>query len=75
MKTNMGPGDRVIRIAVATVFAVLCFQNIVTGTWAIVLGILAAIFFVTAFVGNCPLYLLFGINTCKKNIKHGTARN
>ncbi|MDB5210255.1 MAG: hypothetical protein JWQ30_1082 [Sediminibacterium sp.] len=75
MKNNMGAGDRVIRLAVSTILAVLCFQNIVTGVWAIVLGILAIIFFVTAFVGNCPLYLLFGINTCKKNNDHGTARN
>ncbi len=71
----MSSGDRVIRIALATIIAVLCFQNIVTGTWALVLGLLAAVFLVTAFVGTCPLYLLFGIRTCKKNEDHGTARN
>ena len=75
MKNNMAPGDRVIRIAIATILAVLCSQGIITGTWAVALGILAAVFFVTAFVGNCPLYSLFGINTCKKNTHHGNARN
>lgn len=75
MKNNMSPGDRVIRIAISTILAVLCFQNIITGTWALVLGVLAAVLFVTAFVGNCPLYRLIGINTCKKNTQHGTARN
>jgi hypothetical protein len=75
MKNNMGRADRVIRIIIATILAVLCFQNIITGAWAIGLGALAAVFFVTAFISNCPLYFLFGISTCKKSDTHGTARN
>ena len=75
MKPNMGPGDRAIRIALATIAAVLCSQNIVTGWWAVVLLILGAVLFVTAFIGVCPLYRLFGMNTCEKIKKHGTARN
>ncbi len=75
MKPNMSPGDRAIRIALATTAAVLFSQNIVTGVWAIVLLILAAILFITAFVGTCPLYKLLRINTCKKDKTHGTARN
>ncbi len=75
MKPNMSPGDRAIRIALATIAAVLVSQNIVTGIWGILLLLLGAILFITAFVGTCPLYRLLRINTCKKNNHHGTARN
>ncbi|WP_094766821.1 YgaP family membrane protein [Pseudozobellia thermophila] len=38
----------------------------VTGTLGIVLLVLAAVFLLTAFVGFCPLYLPFGLSTCKR---------
>jgi hypothetical protein len=67
MKTNMGIIDRVVRIVVALVFIGLYFANVVTGTLAIVLLILAGVFILTALAGFCPLYLPFGINTWKKS--------
>jgi len=66
MKNNMGPADRITRLILAAIIAVLYFANIITGTWGIVLLILAAVFVLTSFMGFCPLYSLFGINTCKK---------
>ncbi|MCC6287946.1 MAG: DUF2892 domain-containing protein [Chitinophagaceae bacterium] len=66
MKKNMGTIDKAIRIFVAAVIAVLYFQNIISGTLAIVLGIVAIIFVITSFINFCPLYALLGINTCKK---------
>jgi len=65
MKKNMGTIDRTIRLIVAIVFAVLYFTNIVTGTLGLVLVILGAVFVLTSFISFCPLYLPFGINTCK----------
>lgn len=65
MKKNMGTIDRTIRLIVAIVFAVLYFTNIVTGTIGLVLVILGAVFVLTSLVSFCPLYLPFGINTCK----------
>lgn len=67
MKKNMGTADRVIRIAVAAVIAVLYFTNVITGLTAIILGVAAIIFALTSFMGFCPLYLPFGINTRRKN--------
>ncbi len=64
MKKNMGNTDRIIRIIVAGVLSLLWFQNIVPGTWGIVLLVLAGVFAVTGFFGFCPLYSLFGITTC-----------
>jgi len=66
MKTNMGPVDRIIRLIVAAVIAVLYFTKQINGTIAIVLGILAIIFIVTSLIGFCPLYVPFRISTKKK---------
>jgi fatty acid desaturase len=66
MKNNMGPADRITRLILAAIIAVLYFTNIFTGIWGIVLLILAGVFVLTSFMGFCPLYSLFGVNTCKK---------
>jgi K+-transporting ATPase A subunit len=66
MKKNMGNIDRGLRVVVALVVAVLYFAGQISGTVAIILGILAAVFILTSLVGTCPLYLPFGLST-KKN--------
>ncbi|MEI6086865.1 MAG: DUF2892 domain-containing protein [Bacteroidota bacterium] len=65
MKKNMGTIDKTIRLIVAIVFAILYFTNVVTGTLGIVLVVLGAVFVLTSLVSFCPLYLPFGISTCK----------
>ncbi len=64
MKKNMGIVDRLVRLLAAAFFVALCFMEIVTGGVAILLLVFAFIFTLTAFVKFCPLYVLFGINTC-----------
>ncbi|HNV98380.1 MAG TPA: DUF2892 domain-containing protein [Chitinophagales bacterium] len=66
MKKNMGSTDRVIRVILAIVFALLYFTGTVSGTLGLVLLILGAIFLLTSVVSFCPLYAPFGISTCKK---------
>jgi hypothetical protein len=66
MKKNMGTIDKVVRILVAIVIAGLYFANIISGTVAIILLILAGVFILTSFMSFCPLYLPFGISTRKK---------
>lgn len=66
MKKNMGSADKIIRLIVAAIVAILYFTNIVSGTLGIVLMLFAGIFLLTSFISFCPLYLPFGINTCKK---------
>ena len=63
MKTNMGIIDRAIRIVIALVFIGLYFANVVTGTFGIVLLVLAGVFILTSLVSFCPLYWPFGIST------------
>ena len=65
MKKNMGGVDRIVRILVAIIVAVLYFTGILEGTLAYVLLALAGIFLVTSFVSFCPLYAIVGLNTCK----------
>ncbi len=64
MKKNMGTADRIIRLILAAVFALLYFTGTVTGTFGIVLLVFAAVFVLTSLVSFCPLYPLVGLNTC-----------
>lgn len=57
MKQNVGSVDRVIRIVIAVIVAVI---GIVFQSWW---GLLALLPLLTAVVGFCPLYLPFGIST------------
>lgn len=63
----MGNADRVIRVLVAVVIAVLYLTNQITGFTAFVLGAVALIFITTSLVSVCPLYLPFGLSTANKN--------
>ncbi len=63
MKLNMGSADRIIRILIAIIIAVLLYTNVLQGALAIILGIVAIIFIVTSVIGFCPLYVLFGMST------------
>lgn len=65
MKKNMGNADRIIRLAAAIAVGILYGLGYISGTLAIVLGVVAAAFFATSLVGWCPLYLPLGISTCK----------
>lgn len=64
MKKNMGNADRVIRLIVAVIFAALYFSGVVTGTFGNILLGVGGVFVVTSLVSFCPLYTMFGINTC-----------
>jgi hypothetical protein len=66
MKKNMGGADRVIRVIIAAIIAVLYSTKVIPGTLGIVLLALAGIFVLTSLISFCPLYAPFGINTCKK---------
>jgi len=62
----MGTIDKVIRILVAVVIAILFYINVITGALGIVLLVLAGVFVVVSLISFCPLYLPLGINTGKK---------
>ena len=65
MKSNMGTIDRIIRVVLAIIMAVLYFTGTVSGTVGIILLVLAGVFLVTSLISFCPLYLPFKISTRK----------
>lgn len=71
MKSNMGTADRVIRMLIVIVIAILYVTGQISGIAAIILGIIAVAFLITSLVGWCPSYLPFGLSTKKKtDAKH-----
>lgn len=66
MKKNMGTTDKAVRIILAIVVAILYYTGTISGTLGMVLLVLAAVFLLTSLVSFCPLYVPFGISTCKK---------
>ena len=66
MIRNLATIDKIIRILLAIAFVSLYFLNVISGTTGIILLIVAVIFAGTAMIGTCPIYLLLGISTKKK---------
>jgi hypothetical protein len=50
----------------AAIFAVLYFTGVVSGTFGIVLLVLAVVFALTAAVNVCPIYLALKLSTASK---------
>lgn len=59
LNRNEGSGDRAIRVLLGLAILSLYFVGPKT-PWAL----LGFIPLVTGFIGRCPLYALFGFNTC-----------
>jgi hypothetical protein len=66
MIKNMGTTDKRVRLGIALVIALLYYFNVISGTLAIVLLVLAIVFALTSLLSFCPLYTLIGLNTCRK---------
>jgi len=66
MVKNMGIADRVIRVLLAIVVGILYYTGTITGTMAVILGIVAVVFLLTSAIGFCPAYLPFKISTVGK---------
>lgn len=65
MKRNLGNVDRMLRAFAVAPLAIIL--GVVAGAGSvvgIVLFMVAGIMLGTAAIGFCPLYRLFGINTC-----------
>ena len=67
MKKNMGYTDKKIRITAAIAISVLYYSGVITGLFGLILLILGVVFALTSLLSFCPLYLPFGISTCKKD--------
>ena len=66
MKKNMGSYDKLIRLVVAIVLIILYYKGAFGSTLGIVVLVVAFVLTLTSLMSFCPLYTLFGLNTCKK---------
>ena len=64
----MGIEDRVIRLVAAIAVGVLYGLGYISGTLAIILGVVAIAFFVTSLIGWCPIYLPLGLSTLRRKM-------
>jgi len=64
MKKNVGTIDKIVRISIAIIIGILYFTNIISGTLAIILLVVAGVFIATSFMGFCGLYTIFGFSSC-----------
>ncbi|TXH42122.1 MAG: DUF2892 domain-containing protein [Actinobacteria bacterium] len=64
MQRNEGNVDRIIRLVAAVVaFAVAALVGF-GSVLGVVLAVVGVVMLVTAAVGFCPLYRVFGLSTC-----------
>jgi Protein of unknown function (DUF2892) len=66
MSANVGTIDRVLRILIGVVLAVLFFNGTVAGTLGVVLLVVGLVLILTALVKFCPIYRIFGASTCPR---------
>jgi hypothetical protein len=71
MKSNVGSADKIIRILLAIVIAVLYFTKVISGTTGIILLVLGGIFLLTALINFCPIWAMLGISTKAKKPESG----
>lgn len=63
MINNMHIIDRIIRLVIAVLIIAFYLLGQISGTAAIILGVIAVIFIITGFIGYCPIYHMLGIST------------
>ncbi|PTQ74512.1 YgaP family membrane protein [Celeribacter persicus] len=64
LKKNVGSLDRILRIVIGLALIIGFFVNTEASLrWLYLIGIIPL---VTGLMSSCPLYSIFGINTCKK---------
>ena len=65
MLKNESSIDRIVRLIIAVVAIAIAFAVGASTVLGIILFVVAAIMVVTAAVGFCPLYRIFGVRTNK----------
>ena len=66
MKRNINSIDKIVRLILVALFIVLYVTGTVTGTWGIVLLVLAGVFLLTVLINWCPIYWIMGLTTYHK---------
>lgn len=67
MTANLGGADRALRLVAGLLVAALGFA-LLAGAWAYAAIAIGAVLALTALIGFCPAYTLFGLDTCRRRI-------
>lgn len=67
MKVNLGGLDRAVRVIAGLALVVAGFMAGIVEPWNYVVMGAGAVFVLTSMVSFCPLYAIFGINSCPAN--------
>ncbi|MBS1741888.1 MAG: DUF2892 domain-containing protein [Bacteroidetes bacterium] len=67
MKKNMGKTDRLLRLLMVIAFVIFIVSGLAHYPQVYFLEVLIGILLITATVGFCPLFALFGINSLETN--------
>ncbi len=63
MKQNVGNIERILRVCAGVILiAIAVFATDLTYSWVGWIGVVPLL---TGLLGRCPVYSIFGINTCK----------
>lgn len=66
LATNLGGSDRAIRAVLGLAGIATWVFGWLSGTWAIVVGIVGIALLLTAVFGFCPLYRVLGVATAPR---------
>ena len=72
MAKNVGPEDRVVRIVVGLVLAVLAYLGVLPGIATIVMIVLAAYLLITGILARCLFYKVADIDTSIQEAPYST---
>jgi len=64
MKANLGGLDRIVRLVAGLALIAVGAMGLVAAPWNMVAMGAGAVFALTSVFSFCPLYTLFGINSC-----------
>jgi len=68
MKKNIGTIDKILRVVIAIVIAVLYYMDlIVSDTLSAIVLFLAAVLLITSLLNFCPIYFILRINSCRRD--------
>ena len=67
MAKNVGGVDRIARLVIGAGLIYYAMSNLPGASdYMVLAGMVGFILVLTSLFGRCPLYMPFGINTCKK---------
>lgn len=63
LQKNMGQRDKLLRVVISFLIAVLYYYNIISGFLGIALMVVAIVLLITSLFRFCPLYRILGKDT------------